>query len=178
MPSRGRTATRLTATSIKRSLSHTIEDLDGLAWMAGGIDLSLNDDTQKRHGVNWQAQFYGIAAVSSRQAIVKRLGTAYPSNETVRRPVQTRQCDGSAKAISYAYKIDFVLRIAYRATIGLPERRRKCWHTRKVSLRPPDHVRALLWMHRTGLAGRLFLRGVRLARTGNSVGLIRVRKLE
>lgn len=168
----------LDATAIKRCLSEVMKDIDGLAWMAGGIDLSLNDDTQKRQGLNWQAQFYGIAAVASRSAISKCLSTAYPATESVRRPVQTKQCDGSAKAISYAYKIDFVLRIAYRATIGPPDHPRKCWHTRKVSLRPPDHVKAMLWMHRTGFAGRLYLRGVRMTRTGNSVGLIRMRKLE
>lgn len=43
--------TGLDTTGIKRSLSETIKDTDGLAWMVGGIDLSLNDDTQKKQGI-------------------------------------------------------------------------------------------------------------------------------
>ena len=95
-------------------------------------------------------------------------------------PVQIKSCDGSKKAISYAYKTDFVRRISYRAEIGSPEHRRKCWHTRKVSLRPTEHVQAMLWMHQIGLAGRLFLKGLRMTRIGNGVGLVqlKMKKLE
>ena len=43
--------TALDTASIKRALYETVKDVDGLAWMAGGIDLSLNDDTLKDGGV-------------------------------------------------------------------------------------------------------------------------------
>ena len=46
-------------------------------WMAGGIDLSLNDDTQKNHGVGWQPQFYGFADVTNREALSKVLRDTY-----------------------------------------------------------------------------------------------------
>ena len=40
--------------------------------------------------------------------------------------------------------------------------------------------RAMLWMHKIGFSGRLFLRGVRMTRTGNGVGLVQIKmkKLE
>ena len=61
----------LDTTKLKRSLSETIKDADGLAWMVGGIDLSLNDDTQKKLRIAWQPQFYGFAEVTSREAFIQ-----------------------------------------------------------------------------------------------------------
>ena len=170
----------LNTTKMKRDVTETIKDSDLIHWMAGGIDLSLNDDTQKNHGVVWQPQFYGFADVTSREVLSKVLRDRFIASKPAPRPVQTKECDGSTRALSYAFKTEFVRRIAYRATVGPPENRRKCWHTRKVSLRPSEHVRAMLWLHRIGLAGRLFLRGVRMTRTGNSVSLVQLKakKLE
>jgi hypothetical protein len=168
----------LGTTKLKRSLSETMNNANGLAWMAGGIDLSLNDDTQKKLDIAWQPQFYGFADVTSVETLSKMLRDTYSPTKSVPRPVQMKECDGSVRAISYALKTEFVRRIAYRAIVGPPENRRKCWHTRKVSLRPVEHVRAMLWLHRIGLAGRLFLRGVRMTRTGDSVGLVKIKKRE
>jgi hypothetical protein len=170
----------LNTTRMKRTLSEAIKDAQGLSWMVGAVDLSLNDDTQKKQDVAWQPQFYGFAKVPSREALSKLLRDRYRTTKIAPRPVKTKDCDGSAKATSYAFKTDFVRRIAYRTIVGPPENRRKCWHTRKVSLRPIEHVQAMLWMHSVGLAGRLYLRGVRMTRTGKSVGLVqmKIKKLE
>jgi hypothetical protein len=43
---------------------------------------------------------------------------------------------------------------------------------------PARHVQAMLWMHRQGLQGRLFLHGVRMTRVGNGVGLFQIKKRE
>jgi hypothetical protein len=168
----------LDTTGMKRSISETIKDADGLEWMAGGIDLSLNDDRQKKQGIAWQPQFYGLADITNVQALSNLLRGTYSPTKTAPKPVQIKECDGSTKVISYAFKTDFVRRIAYRTEVGPPDRRRKCWQTRKVSLRASEHVQAMLWMDKIGLAGRLFLRGVRMTRTGNSVGLVQMKKLE
>lgn len=170
--------TALNTTGMKRSISETIKNADGLQWMAGGIDLSLNDDWQKKQGIAWQPQFYGLARVTNVAVLSNLLRDTYSPTKTAPRPVQIQKCDGSTKVISYAFKTDFVRRIAYRTEVGPPERRRKCWHTRKVSLRAGEHVQAMLWMHQIGLAGRLFLRGVRMTRTGDAVGLAKIKKLE
>jgi hypothetical protein len=170
--------TALDTTGMKRSLSQTVKDADGLEWMAGGIDLSLNDDRQKKQGIAWQPQFYGLADVTNVEALSNLLRGTYSPTKSAPRPVQIKKCDGSTKVISYAFKTDFVRRIAYRAQVGPPDRRRRCWHTRKVSLRAGEHVQAMLWMHQIGLCGRLFLRGVRMTRTGSNVGLVQLKKLE
>jgi hypothetical protein len=167
----------LDTTGMKRSFSETSKDADGLKFVTGAIDLSLNDDRQKKQGIAWQPQLYAIANADV-ETLSKVLRETYSPTKTAPRPVQLKKCDGSTKVISYAFKTDFVRRIAYRTEIGPPERRRKCWHTRKVSLRASEHVRAMLWMHKIGLAGRLFLRGVRMTRTGNGVGLVQIKKLE
>ena len=168
----------LQATSMKRALSEAIKEADGIAWMLGGIDLSLNDDTQKKLDIGWQPQFYGFADVANPHSLSTVLRGTYSPTKRAPRPVQIKECDGSARAISYGFKTDFVRRIAYRTKVGPPENRRKCWHTRKVSLRPVEHVRAMFWLHRIGLAGRLFLRGVRMTRRKNGVALAQIKNLE
>jgi hypothetical protein len=168
----------LSTTKLKRSISEAVKSIDGLAWMVGGVDLSLNDDSQKKQGIAWQPQLYGVAQVTSRESLSKLLGETYSPSKTVARPVRTKDCDGSARAISYAFKSDFVRRIAYRGQAGPPGNQRKFWTTRKVSLRATEHVQAMLWLHRVGLAGRLYLRGVRMTRAGKSVSLVQIKKLE
>jgi hypothetical protein len=170
--------TTLDTTSSKRSLSDTCNKADWLERMVGGFDLSLNDDTQKGQGIGWQLQFYGFADVASREALSTVLRDTYRPTKTAPRPIQIKDCDGSARAFSYAFKTEFYRRIAYRKTVGPPGHRRKCWHTRKVSLRPVEHVRAMLWLHSVGLGGRLFLRGVRMTRMKNGVALAQIKKQE
>ena len=168
----------LETASMKRSISETIKETDGIAWMLGGIDLSLNDDTKKKLDIGWQPQFYGFADVVNLEPLSKVLRDTYSPTKKAPRPVQIKECDGSASAISYGFKTEFVRRIAYRTIVGPPDNRRKCWHTRKVSLRPAEHVQAMIWMHRIGLAGRLFLRGVRMTRRKNGVALAQIKNLE
>jgi hypothetical protein len=174
----GDTLDTLDTTKMKRDVTETIKDSDLVLWMAGGIDLSLNDDTQRNVPICWQAQLYGFAEVSSRKQFSKLLRDTFKKTRKVKRPIQTEECDGSSRAISYGYKTDFVRRIGYRGQAGPPDNRRTCWKTRKVSLRAIEHVRAMLWLHRVGLAGRLFLRGLRMTRTGDSVGLVKIKKRE
>jgi hypothetical protein len=167
----------LDTTKMKRSVSEAIKDADGLIWMAGGVDLSLNDETQKNNGIAWQPQLYAIAHADIGK-LSKALRNTYSPTKTAPKPVQIKECDGTETAVSYAFKTEFVRRITYRTEVGPSENRRKCWHTRKVSLRPSEHVQAMLWMHKIGLGGRLFLRGLRMTRIGNSVGLAQIKKLE
>jgi hypothetical protein len=167
-------------TNMLRSLADKVRSADGLTWMMGAADLSLNDDTQKGLGICWQPQIYAIARSAEGKGSFEFLRKSYKADKTAHRPVQVKPYDGSVKAIAYAYKTDFVQRIAYQKEVGPPEKRRTCWHTRKVSLRAREHVQAMLWMHKTGLAGRLFLKGIRMTRTGNGVGLVQIKmkKLE
>jgi hypothetical protein len=129
----------LNTTRMKRTLSEAIKNAEDLAWMVGGIDLSLNDDTQKKQDVAWQPQFYGFVQVPSREDLSKLLRDRHRTTKIAPRPVKTKDCDGSARAISYGFKNDFVRRIAYRGQGGPPGNRRKFWTTRKVSLRATEH---------------------------------------
>ena len=91
--------------------------------MAGGIDLSLNDDTQRNVPICWQAQLYGFTEVSNRRQFSKLLRDTFKKTRKVKRPIQTEECDGSSRAISYGYKNDFVRRIGYRGQAGPPGNR-------------------------------------------------------
>jgi len=165
-------------TNMLRSLADKVRSADGLTFMIGAVDLSLNDDTQKGLGICWQPQIYAIAQPTEGKGSFEILRKSYTADKTAHRPVQVKHYDGSVKAIAYTYKTDFVRRIAYQKEVGPPEKRRTCWHTRKVSLRPGEHVQAMLWMHQTGLAGRLFIKGIRMTRNGASVGLVQIKRLE
>ena len=73
-------------------------------------------------------------------------------------------------------KTQFVRRTAYWGKASPRSERGKCWQTRKVSLKPEEHVECLLWLDRIGIAGRLYLRGVRMTRTQNGVRLVLLKK--
>ena len=139
--------------------------------MIGGFDISLNDDTQKGLQEEWQLQLYGIAMVTNRDGLGSRLRSKFERSKEVFRPVQIKSCDGSPRVISYAYKSEFVRRIAYHATIPSKDKTRKCWMTRKVSLRARDHVGLMEWLDHVGLIQRLFLFRVQTVNATSGVTL-------
>jgi hypothetical protein len=145
-------------------------------WMAGGFDISLNDDAAKGLDERWRAQLYSCAAVMDRAAFSTQLRKRFTPSKRVQRPVFVKDSDGSNYAVSYGFKTDFVRRVSYKGSVGRPGHQRRCWKTRKVALRPLEHVELLLWLDKTGLAGRLFLRGVRMTRTGNGIQLVQLKK--
>jgi hypothetical protein len=168
----------LSVENSKRAVTRSVEDCADVVWMVGGIDISLNDDRQKSLGMGWQLQLYAIAMVKDRIAFASVLKGRFQRTAKVSRPTQIKTCDGSARAISYAFKTDFVRRIAYQGQTTTNGKNRECWMTRKVSLPPVDHADLLVWLHSIGLAQRLYLRGVRMTRNHNGVALAKVKKLE
>ena len=162
----------LHTTGMKRALAYTLGKVTGINWVAGGIDLSLNDDTQKGSDIGWLPQLYGFVATSDIDTLSNLLRKRYPKTDQAPRPVQIKRFDGAIEAFSYAFKPGFVKRIAYKDS----EKNR--WDTRKVYLSPKHHVQAMLWMHKIGLSGRLFLKNIRMTRNGHHVELLKIRKLE
>ena len=61
----------LNTTKMKRDVTETIKDSDVFHWMAGGIDLSLNDDTQRNVPICWQAPVVRIYGSIQPQAILQ-----------------------------------------------------------------------------------------------------------
>jgi hypothetical protein len=162
----------------KRAATRSIEGSLDIQWVIGGIDISLNDDRQKNLGTGWQLQLYCIALVRDRRKFALLLKKQFPRSSTISRPVQTKDCDGSLNAFSYAFKTEFVRRIAYRGKLSEKHQGRQCWMTRKVSVSPIDHADLLVWLDSVGLAQRLYLRGLRMTVTRNGVALATVRKNE
>jgi hypothetical protein len=78
------------------------------------------------------------------------------ASETVKRPVRVAACDGSPKALSYVFKTNFVRRIAYFGN-GVTHKGepRKCWRTRKVSLKAKEEIELRLWLTQIGIFGRV-----------------------
>jgi hypothetical protein len=169
----------LDTTSLLRFVSEMSRRAHNLNWAIGGVDLSLNDDSQKGRGIQWQPQLYVIAdARDVGLSLSTLLRDRLHSSEIAHRPVQVKACDGTEAAVSYAFKTDFVRRIGYWGRSLTSQNPRKSWHTRKISLRPVEHVQALIWMHKIGLHGRLLLHGVRMTRQGDGVSLARIKQLK
>ena len=99
-------------------------------------------------------------------------------NKRVSRPVVVKPCDGTARAFSYAFKPGSVRRIAYwgdgKTRTGAL---RKCWRTRKVSLKAREDVELRLYLDQIGLTKRVSLYGLKVARTKTGVQL-NLKKLE
>jgi hypothetical protein len=159
------------------TVTQALQDSTEADWMIGGIDVSLNDDTQKGLQEEWQLQLYGIAMVKNRDALGSRLRSKFERTKEVFRPVQIKPCDGSARVISYAYKPEFVRRIAYHATITSKGKARKCWMTRKVSLRTRLHAGLMEWLGAVGLLQRLYLFRIQTVKATSGVTL-KVKLLE
>jgi hypothetical protein len=171
-------ANTLSTKNSKRTVTRSIEGSPVVDWIVGGIDISLNDDTQKSLGMGWQLQLYAIACVKERTSFSSLLKDQFRRTVSISRPVQIKAYDGSPEAISYAFKTEFVRRIAYRGQTSTNGKRRECWMTRKVSLPPIDHADLLVRLDFLGLAQRLYLRGVRMTMTHNGVALAKVKKTE
>ena len=88
----------LNTTKMKRDLTETIKNYDDVRWVAGGIDISLNDDTQRNVPICWQGQLYGFTEVSNRKQLSKLLRDTFKKTRKVKRPIQTGECDGSPLA--------------------------------------------------------------------------------
>jgi hypothetical protein len=159
------------------AVKQALANCSDIEWMVGGIDVSLNDDTQKGLQEEWQLQLYGIAMVKNRDAFRSHLRSKFERSKEVFRPVQIKSCDGSARVISYAYTPEFVRRIAYHATITSKGKTRKCWMTRKVSLRPRDHAGLMVWLDSAGLFQRLYMFRIQTVKATSGVTL-KVKLLE
>ena len=91
-PNRPRPATALDTTGMKRSMSETIKDADRLTWMVGGVDLSLNDDTQK-NGTSPGSRS-SMPSLMPILTLSKVLRDTFRPDKIARRPVQIKECDG------------------------------------------------------------------------------------
>lgn len=147
---------QLNPIKVKNELNQALSRAGHLHWLWVGLDISLNDDRQKGHGIYWQAQAYGFALVDDRQAFANALRTQFSASANISRPVRIVKCDGTHHAFSYAFKTNFVRRIAYPGN-GFDRHGhiRRCWRTRKVSLRATEEVELRVWLHRIGLTGRV-----------------------
>ena len=144
--------------ALKKHVKRVLAESGFVAWAVLGLDISLNDATQKDLGIRWQLQLYGILATTDREKLSKAFKVAFPKSEFVSRPVRMSTFDCSTYAASYAYKTDFVRRISYWASTG----KYPCWQTRKVRLKAREHVELLLAFDHWGYRRRLLLYGVKI----------------
>jgi hypothetical protein len=157
--------------SMVKALRYVLNKAPAISWVAGGIDLSLNDETQKGLDVGWQPQFYGFVSTTNITPLADLLRKRFPKTNKAPRPVHIKLFNGKVEAFSYAFKSVFTKRIGY-----VDEKNRS--NTRKVYLTPKQHVQAMLWMHKIGFSSRLLFSKVRMTRVGHHVELLKIKQLK
>jgi hypothetical protein len=142
----------------------TLEAMDLVHWAILGLDISLNDLTKVGGEEIWQAHVYGFVETSNRRKLRTELKKAFPIARHVSKPVRTKKYDGSGYGASYALKPWFVRRVSYRGANGKPR-------TRKVRLKPPEHIEVMLAMDKLGLHRRLSAIGLHPEMVGGQTRL-------
>ena len=141
------------------------------AWLILGIDLSLNEDAQKRWKPKWSPHLYGFVQTHLSQSKLKaELKELLPAHKPlVRRPVKVKEFKPSRYGVSYLIKPDFKRRITYPHSKGdrskyAPLRRRRRAELQQV----------LRWLDSTRISDRLLLIGLKTIRSNKRVKIIPV----
>ena len=164
--------TDLNVAKQRRRLRRALAKSNVVEWSVFGLDLSVNDDTQKGGNVYWQLQWYGFVATTDEATLRDVLKSTYKAKPPVPRPVRIAAFDKSRRAISYAFKADAVRRVAYRDD----DRKKPCWNTRKIPLKAAEHVEYLLMQDTLNFFGRLLLFKIKSVLSEDDLKLERIGK--
>lgn len=126
----------------------------GLPLVFAGVDVSFNENSEKRWEPHWQLQVYGVSVGVDIAEVRRRLANFYPANNTTPKPLRVRQCNNLAKALSYALKPFFGRRVNYLDDTGR-------FNTRKVRLKRPQVQELAAWIKHYPLTVRYVLTGCR-----------------
>jgi hypothetical protein len=77
------------------------------------VEISLNEDRQAYDDPFWQAQVYGVVVGLEIEALKSAIKHLYPHAESISRPLRVRECSNLPKALSYAIKPGFVIRVSH-----------------------------------------------------------------
>lgn len=135
----------LDLTIIKQKLAKRMRKSGIAKSLAGGIDISRNEDEGRRC---WHAHAQIIAWADDTDALAKRLRNAFPAGATAIKPVFMKVVHHLPGAASYTLKNMFVRRVSYVDKTG----RR---NSRKVRLTGPETRELLCWLDRYPLKHRV-----------------------
>jgi hypothetical protein len=121
-----------------------------------GVDISLNEDSQRQSAPFWQIHVYGIVVGLKAKAIKQALKHLYPADKFTPKPFMAKECTYLPQAISYAIKATFVRRVSY---IDVDNHGRP--NTRKVSLKRSQLQELAMWLDQYPLSSRYLLTGCR-----------------
>jgi hypothetical protein len=125
-----------------------------LPLVLAGVDISYNEDSEKRWEPHWQLQVYGVCVGVDMAEVRRRLAKQYPANDTTPKPLRVRRCKNLAEALSYTIKPYFGKRVNYVDKTGR-------FNTRKVSLKRPQVQELATWINQYLLTARYALTGCR-----------------
>lgn len=143
-----------------------------LLWVVGGVDFSLNEHKTGRYEAFWCPHFYGFTTAESAKDLKKGLKAAFPPSEAIPRPVAVKKWDGRARALRYAFKVDFKRRIGIddaKRIIRKTREFRLCRATQNDDLRAGEKLELTLVLDQIGLAARLILANAQLRRMRGGV---------
>ena len=143
----------------------------GVRQAVGGFDISANEHAEQRFAPHYRPHAWIIAPASQMARGEKAFREYFPASRTVRRPVRVQEFDGDLRGLAYAVKTDFVRRISLPrkplADAGVTRR-----NTRDRPLLGRQRVELALALDRVGLGARIFLHGLRIVTTPDSVRIV------
>src|SRR3984893_13478386 len=137
----------------------------GLPLVFAGIDLSWNECSPPKKPPIWQGQVYGVVVGLDVEAVKSAIKHLYPHAESISRPLRVRECSNLPKALSYAIKPGFVIRVSHI------DRRTGRDNTDYYGLKAPQLRELALCLGRYELPNRYALTGCR--RYSNRIDLNR-----
>jgi hypothetical protein len=126
----------------RKQLRETLLGLCTLEFGVFAYDFSLNDDTGKDLGIDWQPHFHGILGVTDTTTLEDVLRKKYPKTDEVAKPVMVTDYDISNLGASYVFKPNIMRRSTYEDT-GNPNRH-PFWNTKPFQLRARPRIEIAL----------------------------------
>ncbi len=143
----------------------------GVRQAIGGFDVSANEHAEHRFAPHYRPHAWMIVPASKMARGEKAFRECLPASRTVRRPIRLQKFDGDLRGLAYAVKTDFVRRISLpRKPLADGSVTRR--NTRDRPLLGRQRVELALALDRAGLGARIFLHGLRMVTTPDSVRIV------
>ena len=147
---------------------------NGVEFAVGGFDISYNVRADGLAEPYWAPQLWLLMPKDNIEVWKPALKEAFPSRPLVNRPVKVLSWNQNPRALAYAIKADFNLRVSYEYTRKTADGVRTGQNSRNLPLRVPERLELFTFLNEVGLAARLFLLGVRPTRTNLGFTFVRL----
>ena len=140
----------------------------GIGVAIGGIDLSFNEDQERKFKPFWNVHLYAITT-GFKHDISEKLKRVIKYSNVIPRPKRVTRFENKARRRSYALKMHFERRIGYDQIKVTNGKKRKCRNTKGDKLLADQRVELFIYLDTIGFAERVFFKGAKPIQNCNDV---------